>query len=137
MEGDQGDSCGLVHINKNYYPEEFKNCYDDMFSLRFAAKLIADGRESQFTSCNCFQFVRIFTPKLPRLTKDVKPNTTISKGVVAIFSYKGVPHYATVTALGKDTFTVREAHFQPCKTGTREIKYNDKNIKGFYSPTSP
>lgn len=70
-------------------------------------------------------------PDLPA-TKDLKPNTTIHKGVVALFNYHGIPHYALVTAVGADTFTVVETNFKHGQKTIRQIDYTDKALLGFW-----
>lgn len=134
MVGDNGDSCGLVHINKNYYPDEFKKCYDNDFSLRFAANLIKEEREYLFTSCNCYQFAKYVSGyKLP-LMKDIQPNTYAFEGALVIFDYDGVKHLAYIEKFNETTMTVREANYIKCSNANRDVDYNDPAIKGFWSP---
>jgi len=49
-----------------------------------------------------------------------------------------LPHFAILTHLGADTFTVDENNYKHGVTEPREVKYNDPSIKGFWvPPTSP
>lgn len=83
---------------------------------------------------NCYLYVSQFV-KLP-LTRDIKPNASPYVGVVVILQYK-VPHYAIVEKLTEDGFWVKESNYIPNKIGTRFIPWNDKAIRGFYSPFAP
>lgn len=134
MEGDNGDSCGLVHINKNYFPEEHKRCYDNDFSLRFAANFIKKGDEYLFTSCNCYQYVKaVLEQKIPRM-EDIEPNSSPFVGAIAIFMYGNTKHLGVVTSMSEKGFTVREANKEACKTGEAFYAWDDKNLKGFATP---
>lgn len=132
-EGDGGDSCGVIHINKNYYPEEFKRCGDDDFVLRFAAQLIQDGKEYVFTSCSCVQYVRIFT-KLPKgNASDLKPNSPPRVGAVAIYKYGEVSHVGYIQEIKDGGWIERGSNIKPCQSYTRFVKA-DPNLVGFYLP---
>lgn len=110
-----------------------EQAFDPLFSIDFAAKIIKDGKEDeQYTSCNCWQYVKAVLGTTPSLTQ----KTTPRGGSIAVFDYSGTPHYAVVLELKNDGFIVREANYEPCKTGTRLIKWGDTHIKGFYDPTS-
>lgn len=134
MEGDDGDSCGLVHINKHFFPEEHAKCYDNDFSLRFAANLISEGREYLFTSCNCYQYAKYVSGLKFPFMAEILPNTTPFVGSIAIFDYDGIKHVAVVTELNSDHFVVREANYEACKTGSRVIAYDDVALIGFWKP---
>lgn len=133
--GDNGKSCGVIHIHKDYYPEEHEQCEDDWYVLRFAAKLISEGREWQFTPCSCVQFVRIFVRNLPRGdAKDFIPNTSPRVGAVAVYNYGGVYHLGYITEIREDgSWVERGTNIEPCKNYTRFAKAN-KNLVGFYLP---
>ena len=130
-EGDGGDACGVVHINKNYYPEEYKRCNDDDFVLRFAAKLIQDGEEYKFSSCSCVQYVRIFT-KLPRgNASDLQPNSPPRVGAVAIYKYGDVSHVGYIQEIKDGGWIERGSNITPCQSYTRFVKA-DPNLIGFW-----
>lgn len=105
---------------------------DPEFALSFAAKAIKEGKQDKWSVCNCYAFASVLTD----ITSPVTRNSAPTVGSIAIFDYKGVPHYAVVVELKLDGFMIREANYEPCKTGTRLVKWNDPAIVGFYSPTS-
>lgn len=82
--------------------------------------------------CNCYMYVRSKIPNLP-LTKDLKPNSEIAVGAVAIFKYpSGLMHYAYVESFGTDVFTVDESNYKKCVRAKRIVKLDDKALLGFY-----
>lgn len=124
---------GLAAINLRWHPEVTKaEALDPEFALRFAAQAIKDGKEDAWTVCNCYQYVKAVLGDIGSIT----PNSTPKNGSVAIFDYKGIPHYGIVVALKVDGFKIREANYTHCKTDTRFIKWTDPNLKGFYTPQS-
>ena len=133
--GDNGDSCGVIHFDKVYYPVENSHCDDDWYILRAAADMIKSGEGWKFTPGSCVSYVRTFLPQVPHVdAKWFKPNTTIAVGRLVIFNYNGVWHVAYITALNAETFTVKEANYIPYKLDTREVDYNDPHIVGFWAP---
>lgn len=83
--------------------------------------------------CNCYQYVKAV---LGHIDGPITRNSPPTKGSVAIFDYKGVPHYGVVTELKVDGFTIREANYEPCKTGSRFINWNDPHLRGFWMATT-
>lgn len=104
--------------------------------MRWSAERIKDGYLSEWTVANCYAFIRTQVRNVPLMSK-IKPNSTPHKGSIAIFDYKGIPHLALVTEVNSEGFTVREANYIPAKISTRTVDWKDKNLKGFYSPTTP
>lgn len=134
LEGDNGESCGVVHINKNYWPEEHKKCYDEEFSLRFAANLIKENREYLFTSCNCYQFAKWVSGfELPKMA-EIAPNSYAFEGAVIIMKYGETKHLGVISELREDVMVVREANYVKCSNASREVAYDDPKIVGFWSP---
>ncbi len=124
----------MAAINLHYHPDVTKEeAFDPDFALRFAAKAIKEGKEDAWTVCNCFQFVKAIVGPLDR---PVTPNSTPRSGSVAIFDYKGTPHYGVVTELKVDGFMIRESNYVHCKTTVRLVKWNDPALKGFFMPTT-
>lgn len=82
---------------------------------------------------NCWAYLKSLVPSLPN-TKYLVPNTTIHKGVVALFNYNGTPHYALVISLGATTFRVKESNVPAGTIGERDIPYDTPSLKGFYGP---
>lgn len=67
----------------------------------------------------------------------VKPNTTISEGVIAIFDYSGVKHIAIVSRITANGFAVKESNYDAGVIGTRFITWNDHALVGFFSVHNP
>ena len=131
--GDNGKSCGLVHIHMDYFPEENKNCDNDEATLRFAAQLISDKKEYLFTPCNCYSYSKIFVKNLPKMV-DIQPNSSYPRvGGIIIFYYHSVKHIAVITKVTAEGIHIKEANFEACKVGVRVIKWDDINIVGFAS----
>lgn len=126
---------GIAQISRIWHPEVTDKCaFDAECAMRWTAKRILDGYSYEWSVCNCYSQVKAIKGKIPLMNKIV-PNSPPSIGSIAIFDYKGVKHVGVVTALQAETFTLREANFEPCKAGTREISYQDKNLVGFYGQT--
>lgn len=135
MEGDGGKSCGLVHIHSDYFPEEFKRCYDNDFSLRFLAQKIKEGKEYLWTTCSCMQTAKALGVKLPRgNASDLKPNTNYPHvGGVIILKYKEF-HAAVIKKVTAGGIYVKEGNFEKCRITERRIDWNDPKIVGYYYP---
>lgn len=127
---------GVVQINLKSHPTISKEqALDPEFALTWAANEIKGGREWQWTVCNCYSLVKALLGKLPKMAA-ITPNSPPVVGGVAIFDYKGVKHVAYVKTLKEKTFIVREANFEPCLMGEREVSYEDRALMGFYAPDS-
>lgn len=124
---------GLVQINLKYNPQvSEEEALDPEFSLRFSADKLKKGKESMWTVCNCYSYASLFVD-LPRMA-EIQSNSTPHKGAIAIFWYGKVKHVAVVTSTEAGGFWVKEANKSPCLTGSRFVKWGDKNLTGFYSP---
>ena len=132
---------GIVQINleqppileKNQPPITKEQVFDTEWSLRFAAKAIAMGKQDAWTACNCYAQARAILGSLPKMA-DIKPNSTPRKNGLIIFNYSGVKHIAVITGFSKTgNALVREANLKPCLTGSREVFLNDPAIIGFWS----
>ncbi len=135
--GDKGDACGLVQINRRFFPEEHKRCYDWEFSMRFAAQKIAEGKEWLWTPCSCVSTVRLKVPDLPKGNADTfVPNTDMQNGEVLILNYGGKIHLAEKDEIVNEGIWVFEGNFEPCLIKIRLITWQElnKTLVGFYSP---
>ena len=129
---DNGYDRGPVQINRAAHPEvSDSQAFDWSFSLNFAATAISKGEESQWTVCSCYSFVKTKIPTLPR-QKDLRPNGTPRAGGVAIYDFKGVPHYAYILELRDDGYFEIGANLQPCVVATRFVKWNNPHLVGFW-----
>lgn len=123
---------GLVQINLASHPSVAKDqALDPVFALRFAAKALKDDKADMWVACNCFQFSKVLVGPLEW---PVRANSAPTVGSIAIFDYKGVPHFGVVQELKVDGFTIRESNFEPCKIGKRFIGWNDSALRGFHTP---
>jgi len=84
--------------------------------------------------CSCIKGARRFGIDIPTGVSEtgLEPNTTPSEGVLALFTYKGVHHVAVIIGIEDEGFTVVEWNFERCRKTHRFIKWNDKNLRGFY-----
>jgi hypothetical protein len=135
--GDQGKSCGVIHFNKDYFPEEFSRCDDDNYILSRASELISKGEEWRFTPCSCVQFAKARGVKLPKgNASDLFPNTEVpSVGGVIIMKYKSGEHHLipiTKDTIQPDGFHAVSANKEPCKITREIIPFDSKQIMGFY-----
>lgn len=131
MVGDNGKSCGLVHIHKDYWPEEFANCMDNEFSLRFLAEKIKEGKEYLWTSCSCVSYVRARGVNLPRGdAKDLKPNSMPKVGGVVIFDYG---HVAYIEKLDAERVYFAGANVPRCEIRRGSVLLTDPSIKGYWA----
>lgn len=127
-EGDRG----LLQINSKWHAEVKDTCaYDPLCAMEWSAKRIADGYGYEWTSMNCYAYVKWLVPNLP-LQNKILPNSTPQKGGVAIFQYKDLPHYAYVTEIKTDGFSIKESNYIAGKITTRFIKWDDPHLKGFW-----
>ena len=82
-------------------------------------------------ACNCWAYVKSLNPALPN-TANLKPNGTPAVGTVAIFNYEGTMHYALITALSDDGFSVKESNLHHCQYDVRVVSWSDPHLIGFY-----
>lgn len=123
---------GLGAINLRWHPEVTEEqAFDPIFGLSFAAKEIKKDGGSSYTVCNCYQFVKAVLGKMPPMV-EIAPNGPPEEGGVAILDYRGKKHVAVIVGLTESGVEVREANFEPCKTGTRIVEWSDPFLKGFY-----
>jgi transglycosylase-like protein with SLT domain len=135
--GDKGCSYGIAQINICANKEVTKEqALDPDFALQWASTRLAGGKDWLWTVCSCSAYVHVTDPdRIPfQNAKDFTPNGPIQVGSIAIFKYSGVYHVAKVVELKADTFIIREANYVSCKTGTREIKYTERSIIGYWNP---
>jgi hypothetical protein len=83
--------------------------------------------------CNCYLFVKERYHGLPRASQ-VIASTTRAFAPVAVFMYSGVQHFALVESMGIGFFTISETNYKKCQKTTRDIKFDDPALVGFYSP---
>lgn len=136
---DHGDGRGLVCINKNYYPDEYKQALDPEFSLRFAAGLVKKGEEWKFTLCSCIQTAKSLGVLIPVKTNasDLKPNAPARVGGLILLRYANLSHVAVITAVTNTAtstiFHVKEGNFERCRLSERDVSSKDSHIIGFWA----
>ena len=83
--------------------------------------------------CSCVKGVRSFGAYIPYGTNavDIKPNTTVAVGTIAIFKYTTTHHIAYVKSIEEKGFLIQETNFKECQYGERFIKWNDPYLEGF------
>lgn len=131
---------GIAQILPTAHPNLTREQMSDpLFSLQFVIDEIKKGNQWKWVGCSCVQFARALGVKIPPKTdaKDLKPNATPQIGGLVLLKYGKLDHVATITSLGSQDFSVREANYQsPCQITKRTITYQDKAIRGFWSPLS-
>lgn len=137
-EGDEGCSFGIVQINLCAHPSiDKEDALDPEFALDYAAKSIANGTDSTWTSCNCYSLVSTKIKGLPRMSS-IQPNGPARVGGVAIFYYpkKGtgeiVKHIAYIQYVGDSKITIQEANMTHCLIDTRTVALHDPHLSGFW-----
>lgn len=134
---DHGDY-GLVQISigVNNPGITKEQAFDPIFALKFAATAIKKGQEYKWTVCSCVQQIKALGVKVPKgwNASDFKPNTTPHIGAVAIFNYHGVSHVALIKKYTSKGFLVAEGNYESCKTGDRDISWDDPSLIGFWDP---
>lgn len=128
---------GLAQINLEWWKDISKEeALNPDFAINFMAGEIAKGNEHYWTNCSCVSYIRARGYDLPRIKNpsELLPNTTPSKGVLALFNYKGVHHIAEVIGVSEIGFMVREANFEKCKRTERFIMWDSPSLRGFYQP---
>lgn len=89
---------------------------------------------STLNACSCVKTARELRPDLPLLdAKDIQPNGPPVIGGAVLFQYTNNSHVAIIKEFLPDSFLIYEGNYKPCATGTREIQWNDKFIKGFWN----
>ncbi len=132
---DNGYDRGLFQINRKYHPEVSDECaFDAECAARWTAQRIKDGYSHEWVSANCYLLVQARLGRKLPLMKDLKPNSMPRIGAVAIFNYKGVPHYAEVISLHQWHFTQFESNYIPGLIGYRDVKWTDRALVGFWFP---
>jgi len=127
---------GLAQLNlKNppLGPVTAQDALDPDFSLNYAAEAFSEGLAYRWTSCNCFSYIKTIYPNFPA-QDTLAPNSGPRIGAVVLMNYDGIPHYAYITAVSGDYFTVREANLTPCVLDTRQVSWTDKHIQGYWHP---
>lgn len=87
-------------------------------------------------ACSCIRTVRSLGFKLPYGTnaEDLKPNTKIAIGTLALFKFSNASHVAVVVKIEENGFWVREGNYPTaCEFSERFVKYDDWFLIGFYS----
>lgn len=134
---DNGHDRGLVQISREYHPEiSDYEAFDPDFALAWAAERIKNGHIDEWVSCNCYLYTKLFVPVLPR-TKDLKPNSPVRVGAVAIYNYNGVPHYAYVTKVQNDPIYghwEKSTNLKPCTPYTRFVPEDNRFLVGYWYP---
>ena len=133
---DGGKACGVVQIHADLWDFDCQELIDDPeIGLEFAAKHIKAGTAWKYwTPANCYSYLKYALKiPLPRMAQ-ITPNASAKVGMVAVFYYKSVKHVAYVTAMGKTSFTVKEANYKAGLVATREVSLNDPHLSGFYNP---
>lgn len=131
---------GLVQINLEQTPTvSMEQALDPLFSLKYAAQQIRDGKEYAWVACNCVFFIRAMGIPLPPLKSiaDLKPNTTPHVGAVVIQKFKSVWHLAYIDALSKDgkSFHIRQSNKVHCLINEEWVPLNSPSIRGFWQPS--
>lgn len=85
---------------------------------------------------SCVKWVRFRGVPLAMGTnaEDVKPNTTIHKGAVAVFRYRLESHIAYVESFDADGFTISETNYHHGKQDERYVSFLDPFLIGFWEP---
>jgi hypothetical protein len=126
---------GLVQINLASWPDVTKEqALDPLWSARWAIEKLSEGQEHYWVVCNCYLAVQVLSGYDLPLMADIEPNTYAFEGAVVIFDYDGLKHLAYIHELNNDSITVREANYERCHFGYREVDFNDPRIVGFWSP---
>lgn len=132
---------GIVQLNlkappvleKGQAPITEELAFNTTFALRFAAKAISLNRQSAWTVCNCYSYVRARVPSFPPQSQLAPTTGAYGATKVAIFDYDGVPHYGIVVSSDSTGFIVDEANYRPCVVGTRHVDWGDAHLVGFWS----
>lgn len=136
-EADNGYDRGLVQISRVFHPEVTdEQAFSPDFALNWAAQQIKDGNLDSWTSCNCYLMTKTFIPDLPKM-KYLTPNSPLRKGAVAIYDYKGIPHYAYVTSVQNDPIyghTEAGSNLKPCELYKRFVPENNPYLVGYWFP---
>lgn len=139
---DNGYDRGLVQISRIQHPDVTDaQAFDVDFSLNWAAQEIKSGRISGWTVCNCWLYTKmLYGPTMP-LTKDLKPNSPMRVGAIAIYNYNGLLHYGYVTEGQNDPVYghwERGSNKKPCEPYTSFVTEDNKYLVGYYfAPASP
>ena len=85
-------------------------------------------------TCSCIKTARNLGIDIPYDTEadDLKSNTTIFVGALALFKYPNFSHVAVVTKLEASGFWVHEGNYKLCEMTKRFILYNDPALRGFW-----
>lgn len=133
--GDSGDSCGIIHHMRQFYPEQFERCEDDEFILTFASQQIAKGNESIYVPCNCYAFAKVLVDyKLPPM-REIVPNSIVPRvGGLVILYYGKVKHIAVIQEVSEIGIRIREANYEPCALGERTLTWSQLVKAGYWHP---
>ena len=130
---DNGHDRGILQINRKFHPNiTDEMAFDVDWALDWGAKEIAEGRNSQWTCGNCYSTAKLRIRNLPRMA-DINPNTAfpVINGLI-IFNFNGLKHIAVVEEVRDDGILVFEGNYRPNIIERRLVKWNDKNIVGFW-----
>ncbi len=86
--------------------------------------------------CNCYLMVKGYVPSLPH-TKDLKPNSPVRVGAVAIYDYDGIPHYALVLTVDHgDVYRHFEigSNIPHCERYERWVDEENPHLVGYWYP---
>lgn len=66
--------------------------------------------------------------------EDFKGNTTPHVGALALFTYRnGVSHVARITELQEAYFVIDQDGIPECDNPSNEVRWDDKNLRGFWT----
>lgn len=126
---------GIMQISDYFHPEVSDKCaFDTDCAMRWAAGYIKAHGTDEWISCNCYLMAKVYRPDIP-LTKDLKPNSPVRKGAIAIYNYHGIPHYAYVTGVQNDgTYGHWEkgSNLEPCKIYSRFVPESNPFLVGYW-----
>lgn len=125
-------------INRDYYPEEYKEALDPEYSMKFAIGLILKGEEYKFTLCSCIQTAKMLGVPIPRGTdaSEIMPDGTPKKGGLLLLKYGKIYHVAVIQEINIEGnyYLVKEGNYQKCKLTVRKIPRDSLSIRGFWLP---
>lgn len=87
--------------------------------------------------CSCVVYARQRGVAIPYNTDagDLVPNSPPTPGGLVLLRYPKADHVAVITGFTEHGVMVREGNYKHCKETIREIRFDDRALRGFWTPS--
>ena len=139
--GDGGESCGVIHFHRYFFPKENSKCNDDEYVLNRAAEIIKAGEAwKYFTPCSCIQQAKAVGATIPSGTNasDLEPNIGIAElqvnDLVLFRDKSGKAHVGVFKGRTEaEKLIIDQSNWEACKSERWYLSTYDPLIYGYWA----